>query len=386
MPDIAVVGAGLVGLQFCLTCQHHRLPFSIHVFDAKDPKAMFDDKRPLVINGYTQQSLEALGLWPTLAQKAFALCDVHISAQQHPGHVHFAAKTYGKPALGWVIPAGFLYQTLFEALDPKRIVLHTGATLKDIVCSGAQKRLHFIDAQGSDHVVEAQMVIAADGAESKVRTLMHWPVQEDGLFYATVFPNLKVKHHQAPVCAHQRFTPHGSVALLPHNERAATVVWTQRHHDLDPTQLWQHTQATLGPRVGFLDTLMPPVVAYQATMRLPKDFVKDGVYLLGNAAHALPPIAAQGFNLGVRDVNALCHALQGVLKPDDRLASAYQNARVDDVRQTYEACLSIMTVFEPWREPLTPFRTLGFWALASSKILQRLWVGYGSGFFQGVPV
>lgn len=386
MPDIAVVGAGLVGLQFCLTCQNRGLPFSIHVFDAKDPKTLFDDKRPLVINGYTQQSLAALGLWLRLEPRAFALSDVHISAKDHPGHVHFCAKTYDKPALGWVVPAGFLYQILFEALDPNCMVLHTGATLKDIVCSGTQKRLHFIDAQGHDQVVEAQMVVAADGADSKVRTLMHWPVEEDGLFYATVFPGLNVKHQQKPICAHQRFTPEGSVALLPHNESHATVVWTQRHTTLDPTLLWQCTQETFGARVSFLDAAMPHVVSYQATMRLPRGCVKDGVYLLGNAAHVLPPIAAQGFNLGVRDVNALCQQLQGVFKPDGTLASAYQNAREDDVRQTYEACLAIMTLFEPWRTPLSPFRTLGFWTLASSRTLQRLWVGYGSGFFQGVPV
>lgn len=157
----------------------------------------------------------------------------------------------------------------------------------------------------------AQLVVAADGISSLLRRLANIPVLKQPAYQAAVVTTLE-HENEHDSCAEQYFLPHGPLAFLPLCGRQSSIVWTE---SLQDSQSWVDAseaefvdalQQRCSGRLGAL-RVVGARQAFPLSFQFAQRFVAERLALMGDAAHVVHPLAGQGLNLGLRDVEALAN-------------------------------------------------------------------------------
>lgn len=339
--DLVLIGAGLVGTS--LVCALKDLPFRIailesHLLDLEQPPKA--NSRPISLSYGSQQLLVQLGVWQCLEAIAVPIRHVHVSAQNAMGRVVFHAEDYQLPALGYVVPFDHLRHALYQ-----KALEHSGLTVisSEALCGVDQQEDHIClqyQRASKKNKLTARLLIATDGSQSKTRSLLGISAQTVDYQEQALTATLELD--RSLEIAYERFTALGTIAILPEREKAASLVWT-----IDPAQqaelltaseeaLCQQLQVIMGHRIGRIRALKKGA-QYPLISLLAEKPHEGRALLLGNAAHSFYPIAAQGFNLSLRDVKALSRLLrepQSLLAPKT-LFSRYEKERAVDQTHTY---------------------------------------------------
>ena len=311
--SVVIVGAGLVGSLTALALAEQGV--TVTVLEQQQLDLTKLSQRPISLNYFSMRLLSTLQLWDELATVSTAIDCVHVSKQGCFGQIEFSAAEYRVPALGFVVPYASLYTALFTALQQ-----HPAITLEYI---NDVERLdnHEAYVQVNDRQVDA--VIAADGSDSRCRELLGIAVSEEDQGEVAYTGILTLSQAHSAV-AYERFTEQGTLALLPlADTKKMAVVWTTATEQALSLEMIQTMMATrLGVFTDFKATSHYPLRTVQAVQAL-----HGRVLLMGNAMHTLYPLAAQGFNLAVRDVAALRHswpdlAEYGRLQQADQVATS----------------------------------------------------------------
>ncbi len=302
--DVVIAGGGPVGGALALGLSGSGLKLAL--LEARAPGAAVNDPRTIAVSHGSRLILERLGVWPALAATATAIERIIISQQGSFGRVELNAEAAHVPALGYVAGYGALQRALAHALEPGRVRVMTGCTVREI---GA-------DADGAIVIVDpdhgrglhASLIAIADGGSQL--NLSHVKTR-DYRQSALVCDIVSEQSHQNR--AFERFTPDGPLALLP-SARGWSLVWTarsahaQRLAALDDAEFCRRLRETFGGAVGAFSAPSPrhvlPLVLRYATRP-----VAPRTVLIGNAAQMLHPVAGQGFNLGLRDAWELTRSI-----------------------------------------------------------------------------
>ena len=324
--NIAVIGAGPVGLALALHAARALPDSSVTLFDARlADKDVSGDPRTLALSLGSVQLLERLGAWR--AEGAQPILEVHVS-QQPPftpaflpdfisdalgePELRIRAADEAVPLLGAVLSYGAIVAPLqqvwmaAEAAEPKRLRSRFGtpvAALKNLTNAVE------VDAGIAEHFDLA--VIAEGGvfAEQARKALTH-NYQQTAWVGTVAFEDAAGR---APGVAFERFTRHGPAALLPLKDGRAGLVWCVPSGD-DPVRDLDDAQ-----RVTVLNSIFHEAVGRIASISPLKQFplglnaertLTDGrLVRIGNAAQTLHPVAGQGLNLGLRDAFELVQSL-----------------------------------------------------------------------------
>jgi 2-octaprenyl-6-methoxyphenol hydroxylase len=169
--------------------------------------------------------------------------------------------------------------------------------------------------------LSSRLLVAADGAESPVRTLLGIGVTRRDYGQSAIIANVTpgLPHGGR---AFERFTPEGPVALLPLGERCA-LVWTVPSHaqewalELSEERFLDQLEARFGRRLGRFQRVGRRQ-SYPLSLVRARRMVEGRAVLLGNAAHAIHPVAGLGFNLALREAAILAEVLAQGHDPGDR--------------------------------------------------------------------
>lgn len=365
--DLIIIGGGLVGAGLAVALRDS--PLQIALVDARLPSN--DDPRLFALNHSSCQFLTNLGLWPALAAFATPIHQVHVSYQKHFGAVRLNREEVNLQALGHVIPAYTIETALNTALlSLSNVTLYRPATLKSLQQHNdlASLTIHTHEGEVNLH---APLVMGADGTESTVRkqldlTTTVFDYQQSAIVTRTV---LKRSHGNI---AYERFTAEGAIAMLPLGENECATIWTANTEtithlmSLSEQDFLQTLQQTFGHRLGSLQQIRHRHVFPLRMLRADKS-VQGCVFLLGNSAHTLHPIAAQGFNLAIYEVAALAESiLEKTAKK--RMCSTLDLQRVNEKIQKQQATSiglshhlsTIFTHHSRWMSLLLPFAMIGF--------------------------
>jgi len=366
--DVLIAGAGPAGA--ALACALAPLPLRVWLVDAAPPPAARQpDRRALALGLGSQRILQGLGVWPALAPQAASIARLEVTEKGWPGVTRMAAADVRAPALGWVVGDLVLQRALLarvaETAVTRRAAAVTGLTPRDgslgVTLTGPD----------GDTAVSTRLLVAADGSDSTVCRLAGLSRQTREVQDSVLLAQLSTDRPHAGT-AHERFAASGPMALLPGCAASDyTLVWTLPHErasDLAalPTQhLTPIAQDAFGWRAGkFLDLSNP------RSVRLAESWLTratgERVLAIGNAVNTLHPIAAQGFNLGLRDVAQVAGLLAAAGQDDPGAAgllAAYQHARLDDWRQLRQVTGWLPRLFENPAPPLAGARGLGLTAL-----------------------
>ncbi len=305
--DVLVAGGGLTGA--ALACALASTQWRIGVLE---PGARAD-RRAIALSASSERIFRALGLWKAMEAHATPIHVVHVSQQGRFGVTRLRASELGVSALGQVVLHEHLLDALHQRLQaaPRISLLHgMRAEALEQDASGAT-----LQATGPDgpRRLRARLVVAADGAQSALRTALGIAAEVTDYGQNALVCEITTGRSPGGV-AYERFTTDGPLALLPLGERRCALVWSLREQKARTMAQWpaQRFATTLqqafGHRLGRLRPVGGVRLFPLRMLRAQRNF-EGRVVLLGNAAHALHPVAAQGFNLALRETALLAELL-----------------------------------------------------------------------------
>lgn len=307
--DLIIVGGGLVGAGLAVALRQSHL--RIALIDAKLPSS--DDPRLFALNTSSCQFLENLQIWPKLAMHAAPIQQVHVSHQAHFGAVRLRCEEVNLPSLGYVIPARHIEAALnHELMNLPHCTVYRPAKLQAIQQHPNVARLT-ITTEDGEKIVESPIVIGADGTESTVRTLLNIHTDIFDYEQSAIVTRTSLNRSHRNI-AYERFDAHGAIAMLPLVGNECATIWTVANTkmtqlmELSNAAFLQTLQTVFGYRLGRLHNISQRYVFPLRMVRAEKA-VEQSVFLLGNSAHTLHPIAAQGFNLALYEVAALAEGI-----------------------------------------------------------------------------
>ena len=346
---VVIVGAGMVGA--ALACALHDIGINSLVLEAgtlnQQANWSPDDVDPRVsaLSLASQNLLTHIGAWPRI--KAMGRLQdyqrMYVWDGCGTGHIEFKASEQHLPSLGHILENKTITTALHQELERRAIEVWSQVVLQDISPQTQEPRqLYLADGR----MVTTDLVVGADGANSKVRQLSGLPTREwDYPHHALVTRVALAQSHDNT--AWQRFTENGILALLPLRSPAdsnvgshCSIVWSmpalpakERQAMTDDDFCITLEQAFEGRLGKVLSTDTRYVIPLR--QRHAKSYYQAGLVLVGDAAHTIHPLAGQGVNLGFLDVAALVQTLQETQQTDQpfgdsSVLNTYQQRRRGD--------------------------------------------------------
>jgi 2-octaprenyl-6-methoxyphenol hydroxylase len=308
--DVAIVGGGMVGATLAAALAPLNLRVALIEAIPHDAAAQpsFDERTTALSNG-SRRILETLGVWSELNSLATPIRKIHVSDQGRFGFARIDAAELGLAAMGYVLPNRALGGALWPKLQASsRLTVFCPAEVREVTAGDRSMRLE-IAQSGQTSILEAKLIVAADGAKSAVRGALGVDAEvrdyEQTAVITTVLPQ---RFHDN--VAYERFTPGGPLALLPLDGGRCTLVLTLTKEAAAAALGWSDLQfiAELQRRFGFRLGRFLKVghrVSYPLFLTQSSRTSAERCVIIGNAAQGLHPVAGMGFNLGLRDVASL---------------------------------------------------------------------------------
>ena len=309
--DIVIAGGGMIGTSLAIALAP--LGLRVAMVEAIPRKAAaqpsFDD-RSTALSRSTQRMFEAMGLWPRIVAASTPIRRIHVSDQGRFGFSHIDSEEQEVEALGYVVINRVLGAVLQDALDNLEsvdVICPARITAVELAPVGATAVLDL--AEGKQQTLSCDLLIAADGASSAVREMMGITAQKSSYGQRAVIGNLLPEKDIENV-AYERFTRHGPLAVLPIADDRAAFVWTVFEDDaervmaLGDDAFLAELQQQFGFRLGTFSKVGKRA-SYPLVLSKALRLTATRSVLIGNSAHGLHPVSAQGFNLGMRDVAAM---------------------------------------------------------------------------------
>ena len=322
--NLAVIGAGPVGLALALKAAQTLPTARVTVFDARPlDKDVSADPRTLALSLGSVQILERLGAWN--ADAAQAILEVHVS-QQPPSlagplanligepEVRIRAVDEAVPLLGAVLSYGSIVAPLQKAWEaavaadamsaqPQRLSSRFGVPVAAL--KPAPNAVE-VDAGIADLF---DLAVVAEGGvfSGQVRKAVVHDYRQTAWVGTVALKNAR------PGVAFERFTRHGPAALLPLKDGRAALVWCVNSDD-DPVAALNDAQRLVVLNTIFHSevgevTALSPLKQFALGLNAERTLTDGRVVRIGNAAQTLHPVAGQGLNLGLRDAFELVTAL-----------------------------------------------------------------------------
>jgi 2-octaprenylphenol hydroxylase len=317
--DVVIVGAGVIGAAMASLLAARKLSAPGRVamiadrFTTAAPADADWDLRVFALSRASERLLKVCGVWDSLpAKRAFAyerMCVWDAGGEPRgKGSLSFDSAEIGEPNLGFIVDGRALqWQCLQAARSAGAVLLEAG--LAGVAATDADVSIRLSDGRA----LRCQLLIAADGQESKTRELLG--IETAGHSYrqdALVAHVRTAKSHGNT--AWQRFLATGPLAFLPLPDGRSSIVWSTaraeaaRLRALDPEAFGAALTAASGEVLGDCE-LSTERASFPIKLQYALEYARPRSVLLGDAAHVVHPLAGQGLNLGLLDCAALADVL-----------------------------------------------------------------------------
>jgi len=366
--DVVIIGAGMVGASLACALAPAGLRIAIiEVVPLKDNSQSSYDDRGITLSPSSKRILESIGVWQDVQQQANAIKKIHVSEQGRFGFARLDAVEESCSELGHVVVARSLGQALHKQLsDYENISLICPAELKHFHRHGAGMTVEIAHSEKIESI-NTGLLVGADGGNSLVRRLAGINTNEQDYKQTAIVANVTTQRANQST-AYERFTVHGPIAFLPIDKNRSVLVFTvdegnaQRYLNMSDDQFIRAVETEFGRRLGRIEQIGQrrsyPIRFVEAIEQFQEQLI-----LLGNAAHTIHPNAAQGFNLGLRDVAGLAECIfagleKGLAIGDISLLENYLALRSPDQQRVMRLTNRIAESFYNNFPLLVPARNL----------------------------
>jgi len=391
---VVVVGGGIVGAT--AACAVAQAGIEVALIDVHNPvRDWSEDPLDIRVSALTRASqniLQAVGAWPAMEQRGVGPYDhMHVWDADSAGVLDFDAADTEFPELGHLVENRVTVASLWDRLEtlPDASVL-CPAKVADIQVNRDSAQVVLEDGQ----ILEADVVIAADGRDSALRQMVGiqttgWEYKQDGLV-ATISTE---KSHQ--FTAWQRFLPEGPLAFLPLKNGQCSIVWTLSHQTaqeyvaLSDNEFLQHLEQASGGVLGKM-LEVGPRGAFPLRFQYANQYTADHFVLIGDAAHAMHPLAGQGANAGLLDAAAIAELIvkaQQAGRPigSHKLLRQYERWRKGDNLAMMSSMDMINKMYTAQNEGFRQLRGTGMSWINHSSWLKNYFNRYAMGLRDDLP-
>jgi 2-octaprenyl-6-methoxyphenol hydroxylase len=395
--DVIIAGCGFAGMAQALALSMLAPKgFRIALIDAEPRDKNRTDARASALSAASKSLLSVLGVWPELAANAERIASIEITDSQletalRPVLLGFdddlrpaetGAHMIENADLHRALVRGLARASSLEIIAPERVINHAATPV------GVRAQL------GSGGELSAKLLVAADGKRSRLREAARikcvgWSYPQIGIVATAAHA---APHHGKAI---QHFLPSGPFAILPLKGNRSSIVWTEAKASGEAIMAADEMTfvAELAKRFGsqFGDiALAGPRQSFPLDFQMARRFVAERVALIGDAAHAVHPLAGQGLNIGFRDVAALTEiivdgAQLGLDIGAAVLLERYERWRRFDSALSATAMDGLNRLFSNDSALLRAFRDLGLGVVDHAPWLKRVLVREAAGASGTVP-
>jgi 2-octaprenyl-6-methoxyphenol hydroxylase len=392
--DLVIVGGGMTGLT--LACAVAGAGLQVMLIERQPLAAVvapgFDGRVTAIAQG-SRRLLAALGLWSELAADAEPIRDIRVGERHSPLTVRYDHRAVGDEPLGHIVENRLIRAALLgrvQALVGRSLTLAAPAAVGRIRWREEGARLRLED--GSE--AAGALVAAAEGRSSPTRAaagidVLRWDYRQTGVV-ATIA-------HERPHrgVAVERFFPDGPCAVLPMSGQRSSIVWAAQDRlaqelvGLDDEAFLDELAERVGDALGGL-TLAGPRWHYPLSMVQARRYTGRRLALVGDAAHAIHPLAGQGWNLALRDVAALAELVVdarrlGLDPGDPALLARYERWRRFDSLALIAITDGLNRLFGNDLLPLRVARELGLGLVERVGPLKQFFMRHAMGVLGDLP-
>jgi 2-octaprenyl-6-methoxyphenol hydroxylase len=294
----------------------------------------------------------------------------------------FDSSEFGHEAFGW----NFANVRLGEAFEQAAAPLDILEALATTLTTAKREEEFWVLELADGSSVSVKLLVGADGKASSVRKLAGIDVREHKFAQSALVCDLELERGLEG-CSTEFHYPNGPFTLVPAGDTKANLVWIDKVDVLEQARATPEAFAeALGAKsqhlYGRLTPVSPTFVFPLSTLSV--DVAgKAGAVLVGEAAHAFPPIGAQGLNLGLRDVEDLAASVAvanvGAWGWNDSVARSYASSRASDLTRTGAFVDSLFRSLLSDMLPAQALRSGGLWALKMIPALRKRAITFGMG-------
>ncbi len=380
--DVAIVGAGLVGLAAAVAM--HQAGFSVVLVDSRNPTdTNFADKtwdtRVYAISPKNLQWLKDLGVWSLMNQSRIGEMQSmevfgdteNSTSEQVP--ITLSSSDVNADCLGYIVESKSLMEALLKQVETLGIQTRFNSPCEAVSNTPDKAALQLSHQQS----LESTLLLAADGSHSWVRQQLNMPMQQKSYEQTAIVANFTATKPHGNI-ARQWFLPDvennpSILAWLPLPDNTISIVWSVSTIHADALLMlsddeFANTVKLAGNSALGDFKLLSPAVKFPLSLQKTSTLAQDSVVLVGDAAHQVHPMAGQGVNLGFRDIVDLIdifktkHQYQAL--NDSSLLKQYTRTRKVDI---LNMVLLTDTLYHLFKSQNSAIKTVRNWGLSATK-------------------
>ena len=338
--DIIIGGGGIIGSMMALALADQGLKIVLIDENPVSLEKNLDfNGRAYAISLSTFQMFCRLKLWDNLSRSAQPILDMKVSdgiagLGASPLHMHFDHREMESGPIGYMIEDRFLRHALMEKLLSNKTI---STFFKNKIVSQKLNSGHIELRLQDKSTIIGKILIGSDGRRSMIAERSG--IKRNVHNYGQTSLVCGVAHERDHFGeAHQFFMPAGPLAILPLISGRSSIVWTEKSELADEIKMLSDKDFLEELQVRFGDfrgrvCLKGKRYAFPLSLSIAKSIVSQRVALIGDAAHALHPVAGQGLNLGMRDVASLAEVITLALRRGEDFGAPYVLSRYSDWRE-----------------------------------------------------
>jgi 2-octaprenyl-6-methoxyphenol hydroxylase len=393
--SIVIGGGAFAGLGLALALRQGLGPeIPVIVADPALAVRPSRDPRATAIVAACRRLFDVIGVWGEVAENAQAIMDMVVTDSNledatRPVFLTFAGEVEPGEPFAHMVENRHLIDALVKRADA------AGVELRATPVSSYDARPDGVSVTfGDGGTMEAAILVAADGARSKLRdragiATHGWDYNQSGIV-ATV--GHERDHHGR---AEEHFLPAGPFAILPLTGKRSSLVWTETRSEaaritaLAAGDFLRELELRFGLHLGEIELLDSPR-AFPLSYFVARSFIGKRLALIGDAAHVIHPIAGQGLNMGLKDVAALAEVIVdaarlGVDFGEANVLERYQRWRRFDTMAMGFATNSLNVLFSNKSTLLRGVRDIGLGIVDRVPPLKDVFIRQAAGLTGEVP-